>query len=695
MFRVPFITSAWFMVSAAMPLARADAARRAKYVEGDVIVTFRASTTPETAEKKLTARSIKLSRHFRHLSESRKQPVCLASDRTRSTAALIKELQADPSVESVEPDYLRWTTANPDDTRFSELWGLQNTGQSINGTSGSSGADIRFPPAWNLRKTDAGTVVIGVMDTGCDYTHPDLADNIWINPGEIAGNATDDDSNGHTDDVYGYNFSAGDSNAYDSGSHGTHVAGTIAAAGFNQRGIIGVNSLARLMSLKVSNDGDSISTSAVIAGLQYATTMKNRGVNIVAINASFGGGGYSSAERSAILAAGGAGIVFCAAAGNESSNNNNTLTYPASYRLPNMVVVAATDQNDNLASFSNYGSTSVDIAAPGTNILSTVPANAGTASLSVGGTFYAASPLTYSGSNTGFSGNIINCGYGAAGDFPPQVSQQIALIKRGAASGTLFFTDKVTNAMAAGAKAVIIYNNVSGAIFPTLQTPNNWIPSVFISDTDGQEILNTLPGTATLTVPPAYEFMQGTSMATPHVTGAISLAAMNFPNDTVAQRIQRILGNADAKPQLAGKIITGARINLLRSVDADANELPDWWEQIHYGTATGTNPNTDTDHDGMTQYQEFLAGTSPVSPLSRLQVTSMAGPSGTANPTLTWSCIPGKTYRVLRSGDLVSWSSSLPDSRITAQAGQTSLSYTDPTASGVAKRFYRVEVVPP
>lgn len=695
MFRGLFITCAWFMVSGTMPVAGADAARRTKYVEGDVIVTFRAATTLETAKRKLTARSIKLSRHFRHLSESRKQPICLASDRTRSTAALIRELQADPSVESVEPDYLRWTSTNPDDTRFSELWGLQNTGQSINGTSGSSGADIAFLSAWNLRRPDAGTVVIGVMDTGCDYTHPDLAGNIWINPGEIAGNATDDDNNGHTDDVYGYDFSAGDSNPYDSGSHGTHVAGTIAAAGFNQRGIIGVNSLAKLMPLKVSNNGDSISTSAVIAGLQYAVTMKNMGVNIVAINASFGGGGYSSSERSAILAAGGAGIVFCAAAGNESSDNNSILTYPASYRLPNMLVVAATDQNDNLASFSNYGSTSVDIAAPGTNTLSTVPANAGIASLSVGSTSYPASPLTYSGSNTGFSGTIINCGYGATGDFPPQVSQQIALIKRGAATGTLYFSDKVTNAMAAGAKAVIIYNNVSGTLAPTLQTPNNWIPAVFISDTDGQAILTALPQTATLTVPPAYGYKQGTSMATPHVTGAISLAAMNFPNDTVAQRIQRILSNADAKPQLAGKVITGARLNLLRPVYADANELPDWWEQIHYGAPTGTNPNTDSDHDGMTQIQEFLAGTSPVSPLSRLQVTSMAGPSGAANPTLTWTCVPGKTYRVLHSGNLGSWSSSLPNSLITAQAGQTSLSYTDPTATGVAKRFYRVEVVPP
>lgn len=667
------------------------AAPRTEYVEGDVIVTFRASASLDTAKKKLSGRSIKLAKHYAHLSGIRRQAICLVSDRTRSTADLIAELKADPTVEVAEPDYLRWTSVVPNDARFTELWGLRNTGQPVSGTAGSLGADIQFLPAWDLRRPDASEVVVGVMDTGVDYTHPDLSPNLWINPGEIASNLIDDDNNGFSDDVYGYDFSASDADPYDSGSHGTHVSGTIAAAGFNQKGVIGVNHLSKIMTLKLSNNGASISSSGVLSGLQYATMMKSRGVNLVAINASFAGGGFSSVERDAIMAAGDAGIIFCAAAGNESDNNNSILTYPASYRLPNMIVVAATDQNDNLASFSNFGSTSVDLAAPGVKTLSTAPGNDGTASLLVGNISYPSTPLTYARSSGGFTGNVIHCGIGQPGDFPPAVNQQIALIQR----GTLFFSEKVTNAMVAGAKVVIIYNNVSGPLLPTLQTVDNWIPSVFVSDVDGLAILNSLPNTATVTVSPDYQFKQGTSMAAPHVTGAISLAAMNFPSETVAQRIQRILGNADAKSQLSGKVITGARLNLLRTVDADANELPDWWERNFFSSLTGTNPNTDNDHDGMTQIQEFLAGTNPISAQSRLSVTSLIRPSSTNNSTITWSSVPGKTYRVLRSSSLGSWSNNLPNSQLTALTGQTSLSYTDTTAAGVPKRFYRVEVVPP
>jgi hypothetical protein len=123
--------------------------------------------------------------------------------------------------------------------------------------------------------------------------------------------------------------------------------------------------------------------------------------------------------------------------------------------------------------------------------------------------------------------------------------------------------------------------------------------------------------------------------------------------------------------------------------------LPDWWEQDYFGSLTGTHPNTDIDQDGMNQLQEFLAGTSPASAQSRMRVTSMVRQSTNQNPTLTWSSVPGKTYRVMWSSGLGSWSASLPNSLITAQAGQTSLSYSDTTATGVPKRFYRVEVVPP
>ena len=201
---------------------------------------------------------------------------------------------------------------------------------------------------------------------GIDYTHPDLVSNLWHNPGGIPGDS-------YVGDYYGYDFADQVGDPIDSGYHGTHVSGTIAARGNNGVGVIGVGYQAKLMALKASADGQTFTDSAVIEAIQYATMVKNGGVNIAAINASFGGGGFSTTEQDAIQAAGDAGIVFCTAAGNNSANNDSTPTYPASYRLPNMIVVAASDQNDNLASFSNYGVGTVDLAAPGVNILSTIP----------------------------------------------------------------------------------------------------------------------------------------------------------------------------------------------------------------------------------------------------------------------------------------------------------------------------------
>jgi subtilisin family serine protease len=316
----------------------------------------------------------------------------------------------------------------------------------------------------------------------------------------------------------------------DSGFHGTHVAGTIAAVGNNSIGIIGVAFQAHIMLLKASSDGTTLTDSAVIEAIQYATMMKNRGVNIVAMNASFGGGGYSSAEVAALQAAGAAGIVFCAAAGNNSANNDSTPFYPASYRLPNMIVVAATDQNDALASFSDYGGTTVDIAAPGVNIFSALPVSQASTTSYVqrASTTFSASQLTYSGSTTGITAAIYYCGLGYPSNFPPSVNGNIALIQR----GTLFFSDKVSNAMAAGAKAAIIYNNVAGNFSGTLQNPGSWIPAISLSQADGQTLLASLPAAGTVVNSPdftqIYQFLNGTSMATPHGSGAVAFAAINF-----------------------------------------------------------------------------------------------------------------------------------------------------------------------
>ena len=278
--------------------------------------------------------------------------------------------RATPGITFVEPDFAINRTLFPNDPSFSQLWGLHNTGQS----SGLADADIDAPEAWNVT-TGSRSVVIGVIDSGIDVNHPDLAANIWRNPGEIAGNGIDDDANGYVDDVTGWDFSSNDNNPDDGNGHGTHVAGTIGAVGNDGRGVAGVNWQVSLVPLKFLGTDGSGSTSGAIAAINYATALRNRGVNIVATNNSWGGGGFSSGLQTAIQNHANAGILFVAAAGNESANNDTTASYPANYPISNIISVAALDRSDRLASFSNYGATKVHIGAPGVSIYSTTPNN--------------------------------------------------------------------------------------------------------------------------------------------------------------------------------------------------------------------------------------------------------------------------------------------------------------------------------
>ncbi len=242
-----------------------------------------------------------------------------------------------------------------------ELWGLKNDGQ----LGGTPGADINADMAWNITtgKKENGPI-IAVIDTGVDYNHPDLVNNIYINPGEIPGDGIDNDGNGFIDDVHGYNFQAYNNDPMDNHSHGTHCAGTIGAEGNNGQGITGVNWNAQIMPLKFMDKGGGTTAGAIDAVI-YATKM---GADIC--SNSWGGGGYSQALHDAIEAYPG---LFIAAAGNEHANNDVGPHYPSNYDLPNVISVASTDMNDQLSSFSNYGKTSVDIAAPGSKIYSTIP----------------------------------------------------------------------------------------------------------------------------------------------------------------------------------------------------------------------------------------------------------------------------------------------------------------------------------
>ncbi len=666
----------------------------AQYVEGEVLVTFNPSVSLDTARETLRAHSLEFRVHHAFLSQQRNQHTGLVRAKNRTTAAMIAELSQDSTVAVAEPNYVRWIfQVTPNDPLFPQLWGLSNTGQPISGAGGSPGADIKFLEAWRLACPSTNEVVIAVIDTGVDFNHPDLAPNMWINSAEIPDNNLDDDGNGFVDDEYGYDFASGIADPSDSGDHGTHVAGTAAAVGHNHSGVIGVAYQAKIMALKASNNGTNFTSEAIIQAIQYATMMKTRGVDVVAINASFGGGGFSSLESAAIQTAGTAGIVYCSAAGNDSANIDVTPDYPSSYGLANMLVVAATDQSDALASFSNFGANSVDLGAPGVNILSTSPTNRpGTISYVLqGATTYAAQPLGFSGTTTGISAMIYDCGLGYPTNFPAAVRSNIALISR----GTLFFTDKVSNAIAAGARAAIIYNNVAGNFLGTLQVASNWIPALAISQADGLALRALLPVTGTCVNRPdptqIYQLLSGTSMATPHVAGAIAFAAMNFPEETVAQRRQRLLANVDIVPGLQGVVRTAGRLNLLRTVDGDANGLPDWWEGKYFDHLTGTDPNGDADHDRASNLAEWLAGSNPTNASSYLHLIAP-----TLNPTnglvIQWPSVAGKFYRLERATNLLTGFDSVVRTNIAATSPTNTES--DPASLPGNSRFYRIRLEP-
>jgi serine protease len=257
------------------------------------------------------------------------------------------------TVATATPDFRVSLTAVPNDTNYANQWALENR----------SDADIDASQAWDYGTSSS--VVVAVIDTGVDYTHVDLAANIWTNTREIAGNGVDDDRNGYTDDIRGWNFVNDNNNPADDNGHGTHVAGTIGAVGNN--GISGVAWSVKVMALKFLDSTGSGNLSDAVGAIDYA---RLNGAKV--INASWGGGGFSSALQSAITRFQNAGGIFVAAAGNEGANNATTPSYPANYT--NVISVAASTSTGALASFSNYG-TNVDIVAPGQSILSTIPGN--------------------------------------------------------------------------------------------------------------------------------------------------------------------------------------------------------------------------------------------------------------------------------------------------------------------------------
>jgi subtilisin family serine protease len=371
------------------------AGSRAQYVPGELIVGFRATAERGAMRRANVRVGARVSRRFPAF---RMQLVKLQRGLAVSDAA--RKYRRDSAVAFAEPNYLRHPTVTPTDALFSDLWALNNAGQahSVSDADGDAmgtlDSDIDAQEAWDVQ-TGNGTVV-AVIDSGLDVSHPDLSGQHWTNPGETPGDGVDNDGNGKTDDVNGWDFVNNDNDPTDDDGHGTHVAGTIAAALDGSTGVVGVCPGCKIMVLKAVDSGGAISIATEIAALAYA---KENGATIA--NMSFAGPFWSMAEREAIRTS---GLLAVVAAGNDSLDNDMALSsdldgdgdwdiaspsYPAAYTLPNILSVGASNDHDEnaystechttfgvskaLCAFTNWGHDSVDVSAPGADITSSVP----------------------------------------------------------------------------------------------------------------------------------------------------------------------------------------------------------------------------------------------------------------------------------------------------------------------------------
>ncbi len=286
--------------------------------------------------------------------------------------AAVAAYRNDPNVSYAQLDHVIRIAVTPNDTFFEQLWGLHNTGQTVNdepADPGTAGADIQALPAWDLWTGDPD-LRIAVLDTGVDYSHPDLAANMWTNPGETPSNGLDDDGNGWIDDVHGYDMCNDDGDPMDDHFHGTHVAGTIGAVGDNSLGIVGVNWRSKIVALKILNDYGTGFESDALEAIEYLIDNDIRLSN----NSWGAASSFNPALYDAISELQSIGHLFVAAAGNFFGRNIDEYpVYPASYDLPNLITVASVDNDGLLSALSNIGPISVDLGAPGVNVYSTVP----------------------------------------------------------------------------------------------------------------------------------------------------------------------------------------------------------------------------------------------------------------------------------------------------------------------------------
>lgn len=516
--------------------------------------------------------------------------VRLAEGASVESALIANWAAKDPRIVAVEPDYIWHKDATPPNDPYfldGSLWGLDNTTITT--------ADISAPEAWDITTGITGTngIIVAVIDSGVDYLHDDLAANMWVNPGEIAGDGIDNDGNGYIDDVHGYDFVDYDSDPTDTDGHGTHVAGTIGAVGNNGIGVVGVNWNCRIMACRFLDGSGSGYTSDAILAINYAVA---NGAKV--LNNSWGGGSYSHALYAAIQDAQRRGVLFVAASGNDGSNNDSFPHYPSNYNLDCILSVAATDDEDLIADFSNWGATTVDMFAPGVDIWSTVPPRqmvlAETFSSAVVPTFvgtkFEKSPGAKNYWVTETNGTI----FWASPDpsfYPYKPNSDGSIVSLPAQNTTGYRALSVLFALSMNADAgggdyldvdittdggqvwhnlIHLTGNHSGYIAKDVpenlrgtQTQFRWR---WVTDNAGNNQAGVLMTNIEIAYIDAnyatsYASYNGTSMATPHVAGAAALMLANHPSLDGAALKQRLMDQGDVIGS-SFPTMTDARLNL-------------------------------------------------------------------------------------------------------------------------------------
>jgi subtilisin family serine protease len=581
-------------------LTSAPAAAAPAAVPREVLVRFRAGTS--ASERGRVAREAGVTLLSGAAPPGVRVARTAAGDSPAEAAAHLRD---EPEVAWAEPNRIRHAAGVPNDPLFPQLWAQRNVGQDVNGRAGIDGADADAVPAWDMAAAwladhpAAGAPIVAVVDTGVAYAHPDLAGAIAVNAGESGGgketNGIDDDGNGLVDDWHGWDWVDGDNDPFDPDGHGTHVAGAIAARAGDGYGVSGMDAWARILPLRVL--GPAGGTDAVVAdAFDYAASMGAR-----VVNASLSGDGPSMALESAIAAH--PGVLFVVAAGNDSLDVDATPQYPCAAPQANVICVAATDQDDVLASFSNHGAASVDLAAPGTNILSSVPAHdvrlaegfeAGAGAWALGGTWAVTAGAASHGAHS-----LSDSPAGPYANGTSAIARLLTTIDLTGGTGCRVRFD-VRLATALDGDALLVEASRDGVAWTRVleaagQTGGSFVPvEADLSTLDGApagrvrlrmvtgasgtdagvevddlEVGCVAPGVAG----GDFAFESGTSMAAPQVAGAAALLMTAAPGLSGAAVKTALMSGVDHLPGLAAATASGGRLNAARALSTALAQL--------------------------------------------------------------------------------------------------------------------------